>query len=158
LHPENNVASTWENKRQDLHQQLIDWNLSVPGSGTEAAQKAVVEWTAIVLALPRVLRHLPLFRLKIRIQGLVEPCRGPCVLIGNNEYRLTVPAFGRRDGLDRGELCVYVAKVQSRTSMFSLACRCILGLLDQQRDLRIFKGDTADISSRRSRLARCVRR
>jgi diacylglycerol kinase family enzyme len=36
--------------------------------------------------------------------------------------------------------------------MFSLACRCILGLLDQQRDLRIFKGDTADISSRRSRL------
>ena len=36
--------------------------------------------------------------------------------------------------------------------MFLLACRCILGLLDQQRDLRIFKGDTADISSRRSRL------
>jgi diacylglycerol kinase family enzyme len=33
--------------------------------------------------------------------------------------------------------------------MFSLACRCILGLPDQQRDLRIFK---ADISSRRSRL------
>src|SRR3984957_2449818 len=115
-------------------------------------RRRLSKWTAIVLALPRVLRHLPLFRLKIRIQGLVEPCRSPCVLIGNNEYRLTVPAFGRRDRLDRGELCVYIAKVQSRTSMFSLACRCILGLLDQQRDLRIFKGDTADISSRRSRL------
>jgi diacylglycerol kinase family enzyme len=115
-------------------------------------RKRLSKWTAIVLGLPRVLRHLPLFRLRIRIQGLVEPCRSPCVLIGNNEYRLTVPAFGRRDRLDRGELCLYVAKAQSPQSLFWLACRCILGLLDQQRDLRIFKGDTADISSRRSRL------
>jgi diacylglycerol kinase family enzyme len=115
-------------------------------------RRRLSKWTAMVLALPRVLRHLPLFRLKIGIQGLVEPCRSPCVLIGNNEYRLTVPAFGRRDRLDRGELCLYVAKVQSRLSMFWLACRCIFGLLDQQRDLRIFKGGMADISSRRSKL------
>jgi diacylglycerol kinase family enzyme len=115
-------------------------------------RRRLSKWTAMVLALPRVLRHLPLFRLKIGIQGLVEPCRSPCVLIGNNEYHLTVPAFGRRDRLDRGELCLYVAKVQSRLSMFWLACRCIFGLLDQQRDLRIFKGGMADISSRRSKL------
>jgi len=52
----------------------------------------------------------------------------------------------------RGELCLYVAKTQGRLSMFWLACRCILGLVKQQRDLRIFKGATADISARRSRL------
>jgi diacylglycerol kinase family enzyme len=115
-------------------------------------RKRLSKWTAIVLGLPRVLRHLPLFRLRIRIQGLVEPCRSPCVLIGNNEYRLTVPAFGRRDKLDRGELCLYVAKTQSPQSLFWLVCRRILGLLGQQRDLRIFKGATADISSHRSRL------
>src|ERR1700738_1797009 len=115
-------------------------------------RRRLSKWTAMVLALPRVLRHLPLFRLKIGIQGLVEPSRSACVVSGNNEYRLTVPAFGRRDRLDRGELCVYVAKRQSRVSMFWLACRGIFGLLDQQRDLRIFKGGMADISSRRSKL------
>jgi diacylglycerol kinase family enzyme len=49
-------------------------------------------------------------------------------------------------------LCLYLAKAQSPLSLFWLACRCILGLLDQQRDLRIFKGETSDISSHRSRI------
>jgi diacylglycerol kinase family enzyme len=49
-------------------------------------------------------------------------------------------------------LCLYVARTQGRLSMFWLACRCILGLVRQQRDLRIFKGATADINARRSRL------
>lgn len=115
-------------------------------------RKRLSKWTAIVLALPRAIWHLPLFQLRIRIQGFIETCRSPCVLIGNNEYRLTVPAFGRRDRLDRGELCLYLAKAQSPLSLFWLACRCILGLLDQQRDLRIFKGETSDISSHRSRI------
>jgi diacylglycerol kinase family enzyme len=110
-------------------------------------RRRLSKWTAMALALPRVLRHLPVFQLTIRIQGLVEPCRSPCVFIGNNEYRLTVPAFGRRDSLDRGELCVYVAKVQSR---FWPAYRSIFGRLDQQRDLRTFKGGAADISSQRN--------
>jgi diacylglycerol kinase family enzyme len=36
--------------------------------------------------------------------------------------------------------------------MIRLACRSVLGLLEQQRDLRIFKRGTADISADRSRL------
>jgi diacylglycerol kinase family enzyme len=110
------------------------------------------KWTAMIPAALRVLRHLPLFRLTIHIQGVFETCHSPCVFVGNNEYRLAVPAFGRRERLDQGELCLYVAKAKSRLSLFRLACRCVLGLLDQQRDLRILKGRTADISARRSRL------
>jgi diacylglycerol kinase family enzyme len=110
------------------------------------------KWIAFALTLPRVLWHLPLFRLQIRVQGAVERCKSPCVLIGNNEYRLTIPAFGRRERLDRHEICIYVAKVQSPQSLFWLACRCILGRINQQRDLRIFRGDTAEVHSRRRRL------
>ena len=115
-------------------------------------RKRLSKWIAMMLAMARVLRNLPLFRLTIVVEGNVEPCRSPCVLVGNNEYRITVPGFGTRERLDRGELCLYVAKTQGRLSMFWLACRCILGLVRQQRDLRIFKGATADISARRSRL------
>jgi diacylglycerol kinase family enzyme len=115
-------------------------------------RKRLSKWIAMILAMPRVLRNLPLFRLTILVEGNVEPCRSPCVFVGNNEYRITGLGFGTRERLDRGELCVYVAKTQGRLSMFWLACRCILGLVKQQRDLRIFKGASADISARRSRL------
>jgi hypothetical protein len=33
--------------------------------------------------------------------------------------------------------------------LFWLACRCILGFVDQERDLRILRGATAGIGSRR---------
>jgi diacylglycerol kinase family enzyme len=115
-------------------------------------RKRLSKWIAVVLALPRVLRNLPLFRLTIAVEGTVEPCRSPIVFVGNNEYRMSVPRFGRRERLDGGELCVYVANAQGRLAMFWLACRCILGLASQQRDLRIFKGASADISARRKRL------
>jgi diacylglycerol kinase family enzyme len=112
----------------------------------------ISKWAAMILALPRFLRHLPVFRLTISAAGSIEPCRSPCVLVGNNEYRLTVPAFGRRERLDRGELCAYVAKAQSVLSLFVLACRCMLGAFDLRRDLRIIKADSADVSARRKRL------
>jgi diacylglycerol kinase family enzyme len=115
-------------------------------------RKRLSKWIAMALALPRVLRNLPLFRLTIAVEGTVEPCRSPIVFVGNNEYRMNVPRFGRRERLDGGELCVYVANTQGRLAMFWLACRCILGLASLQRDLRIFKGASADISARRKRL------
>jgi diacylglycerol kinase family enzyme len=115
-------------------------------------RKRLSKWIAMMLAMPRVLRHLPLFRLTIVVEGNVEPCRSPCVLVGNNEYRMTVPGLGTRERLDGGALCLYVAKTQGRLAMVWLAFRCMLGLVKQQRDLRIFKGATADISARRRHL------
>jgi diacylglycerol kinase family enzyme len=115
-------------------------------------RRRLSKWIAMMLAMPRVLRNLPLFRLTIVVEGTVEPCRSPCVLVGNNEYRMTVPGFGTRERLDGGALCLYVAKTQGRLALFWLACRCILGFARAQRDLRIFKGASADISARRSRL------
>jgi diacylglycerol kinase family enzyme len=105
--------------------------------------------TAMILAGLRVLRHLPLFKLMVRVEGRRESIRSPCVFVGNNEYRLALPAFGTRERLDRGELCLYAAKAQNRLSLFWLACRCILGLVNQKRNLRIFKGGTAEITARR---------
>jgi diacylglycerol kinase family enzyme len=115
----------------------------------ERRRKRLSKWMAMILAGLRVLRNLPLFRLRVRIEGLSALVRSPCVFVGNNEYHLRLPAFGGRERLDRGELCLYAAKAENRLSLFWLGCRCILGSVDQQRDLRIFKGRTAEISTRR---------
>jgi diacylglycerol kinase family enzyme len=115
-------------------------------------RKKLSKWMAMILAAPRVLRNLPLFRVTVRVEGLVEPFRSPCVFVGNNEYRLALPGVGRRERLDGGELAVYVAKAQGRLSLLWLACRCIFGRVDQERDLRIFKVEAAEISTRRRRV------
>jgi diacylglycerol kinase family enzyme len=110
------------------------------------------KWAAMTLAGFRVLRHLPMRRLTICAEGSIEPCRSPSVFIGNNEYSLAAPAFGTRERLDGGELCIYIAKSQSRLGLFKLACRAILGRLVQPRDLRAMTVSKAEIRSRSSRL------
>ena len=115
-------------------------------------RRGLVKWAAMLLAGLRTLRHFPMRRLSICGEGWVEPVRSPCVFVGNNEYRLSVPGFGRRERTDGGELCVYVAKQQSRLGLFWLALRTYLGFLAQERDLRTFKLTTVEISARRRRL------
>jgi diacylglycerol kinase family enzyme len=110
------------------------------------------KWVAMLLAGLRVLWHLPVFRLRIRIEEQAEPVRSPSVLIGNNAYNLSVPAFGRRERLDEGKLYLYVAEARTRLALFWLACRCLLGKVDEQHDLRILSAVTAEISTRRKRL------
>jgi diacylglycerol kinase family enzyme len=116
------------------------------------SRQGLSKWTAMILAAFRVLRHLPIRRLWISTEGSSEPCRSPSVFLGNNEYSLTPLAFGRRERLDEGKLAIYVAKAQSRLALFRLACRAILGLLDQQVDLRAMKVAKAEIRSRSSKL------
>ena len=48
-------------------------------------RKRLSKWTALMLAMPRVLRNLPLFRLTVAVEGTVGPCRSPCALVGNND-------------------------------------------------------------------------
>jgi len=109
------------------------------------------KWVAMALAGLRVLWHLPVFRLSIRVEGQAEPYRSPSVLIGNNAYNLSVPAFGSRETLNEGRLYLYVAEARTRLALFWLACRCLFGNVDQQHDLRILNGLSAEISTRHRR-------
>jgi diacylglycerol kinase family enzyme len=116
----------------------------------ERRRRRLSKWAAMALAAARVLRHLPLFRLRIRVEGAGEVVvRSPCVFVGNNEYRLELPALGTRARFDRGELCIYAARGERPPALVRLGLRCILGTLDQERDLGIFKGMSVEVGSRR---------
>jgi diacylglycerol kinase family enzyme len=116
------------------------------------AQHGQAKWVATFWAVLRTLRYLPRRRLSIRAQGWTEPCRTPCLFVGNNEYGLAGPSLGKRARLDDGELWLYVARQQSRTSLVWLALRAALGLIDQARDLRVLRVKSAEIDGRTSRL------
>jgi diacylglycerol kinase family enzyme len=115
------------------------------------ARKGMSKWPAMFLAGLRALRNLPLRRLRIRAGGWQHAVRSPCVFIGNNRYDLKGPSFGSRERLDAGELCLCVAKEQSRFRLLWLAVKCATGLVDQ-RDLRILTLATLEVGSRRNRL------
>jgi len=110
------------------------------------------KWTAMIVAGLRVLRHLPFRKLSVCAEGWAEPCRSPCVLVGNNAYRVVVPALGRRERLDEGALFLYVAKARGRLGLLWLAARTILGRLNRSDELRILKIGTAEIRSRQRRV------
>jgi diacylglycerol kinase family enzyme len=110
------------------------------------------KWPAMILAGFTAIRNFPLRRLSICGEGWTEPCRSPCVFVGNNTYQLSGPSLGSRARLDEGRLCLYVAKQQSLGGLLWLAVRCIFGLLDQPRDLRTLVLPAVEISSRERRL------
>jgi diacylglycerol kinase family enzyme len=110
------------------------------------------KWFAMVCAALRALRYSPVRRLWIGAEGRSEAFRSPAVFVGNNVYQITGPSLGTRKSLSGGELCLYVAKAQSRAKLLWLACRCVFGMIDQQRDLRMVTLPAIEVGSRNRRL------
>ncbi len=110
------------------------------------------KWAAMSLAFLRMLRRFPRRRLSICIEGREHPCVSPCIFVGNNAYSVDLLAFGKREALDGGELCLYVAKAASPAGLVSLTFRAAFGRLDQARDFETIRTHTLEIRSRASRL------
>jgi diacylglycerol kinase family enzyme len=110
------------------------------------------KWLATALAIFRILQQFPIHRLSIFANGAQQPVRTPCLFVGNNHYGLTPLTLGQRHSLEAGELCLYVAKQQSRIGLLWLAVRSSFGLIDRTRDLRTLNVAAAEIRSRKSRL------
>jgi len=89
---------------------------------------------AMLVASLRALRHFKRRRLTIRVEGQKQPIVTPLLFVGNNVYDVSLFALGRREALDRGELCLYALLARNRRQMVGLALRRFVERLDQQRD------------------------
>jgi diacylglycerol kinase family enzyme len=84
--------------------------------------------------------------LTIRAAGDRMDRRTPCVFVGNNLYDLA--AMGARKDIDRGELCVYVVKRQTRLGLLALPVMVALDRTDPERDVERLVGPSFDITAR----------
>lgn len=89
---------------------------------------------AMLRAGLRALRAFRRRRLWLSAPGLEAPLRTPLLFVGNNRYRVSLFALGRREALDAGELCVYAIRARSRAHLLAAGLRGLVGRLDQQRD------------------------
>ena len=112
----------------------------------------MAKWTAMALALWRVLRRFPLRRITLIVQGTAEVHRTPCLFVGNNQYGISALSLGKRDRLDAGALWLHVAKPRSRGGFLWMVGRMALGFVDIGRDLTTLKADAVEIQAAASRL------
>jgi diacylglycerol kinase family enzyme len=102
---------------------------------------------AFVLAAFRLLRLFPLRRVSVRTADLTEIWRTPCLFVGNNQYLLELFALGRRPRLNGGKLWIYIARQQTRISLVWFTFKCLTGLTDPAKDLRVFHVESVEIGS-----------
>lgn len=110
------------------------------------------KWMAGVIAFGRVLRDFPLHRFTISTGQSVRPRKTPCAFVGNNFYAVSPPALGERATIDRGELCVYIARRQSRIGWLALVIKAIFRGLSPAADFELVRVAAVEIASHRRRL------
>jgi diacylglycerol kinase family enzyme len=92
-------------------------------------------------------------RLLVRIAGRAEPIETPLLFVGNNRYKMTPLALGRRDAIDRGKLCLYAPLARSPLHFLWIAVRAVLGGERDLDDIVTIDAEEAEIASIQPRLA-----
>jgi diacylglycerol kinase family enzyme len=109
---------------------------------------------AMLVASLRALYRFSRRRLTIRLAGGQAPIETPLLFVGNNRYDTQLFALGRREAIDRGELCLYAPLARGRFHFVALAMRSLLGRLDQVRDFVNLDGiEAVEVDSSRKLLA-----
>ncbi len=110
------------------------------------------KWLAMFFAIASLFNRFPLVTIRVMGDGAPFERRTPFVFIGNNIYELSLFRLGGRSALDKGCLCVYIARRHTRRGILLLAFRAVFGLLNQSRDFDSFCVTGLSIQTPRRRL------
>lgn len=110
------------------------------------------KWTAMTIAMFRGLRRFPLVKVRLETDSESVVRQTPMVFIGNNLYQIDLLNIGKRNCLDKGELWLYLANVQSRWGLIKLTMRAMVGRLQQSRDFESLCLQECWIDSKRHQL------
>jgi diacylglycerol kinase family enzyme len=88
-------------------------------------QRGWGKWSAMLLAVCRVLWRFPLLAVRIATPEGSVLTKTPFVFVGNNEYETGIRLLGQRQRLDRGALAVYTIRTSGRLAMLWLVLRAM---------------------------------
>jgi len=108
---------------------------------------------AMLVASARTLMWFRHHRLTLTVTGNdTEVVETPLLFVGNNDYKLDMPAAGRRQKLDAGHLSVLVMPNAGRLGIFAAVFRALVGRTRSDDMERIEGVETLRVTSSRSRL------
>ena len=77
----------------------------------------------------------------------------PLLFVGNNDYRVALPAAGQRTSLEDGELSVFVLRKKGRLGLAAASLRALVGLQRESDMIRLDHVQRLRVGSHRSHLA-----
>ena len=83
---------------------------------------------AMLVASLRTLARFHHQRLRLSADGGEARVDTPLLFVGNNDYRLALPAAGQRDRVDDGRLCVMVMRKKGVPGFLAAVARALLGI------------------------------
>lgn len=106
---------------------------------------------AMLVASARTLARLHRHRLTLTVNGNdKEVVETSLLFVGNNDYKLAMPAAGRRQKLDAGHLSVLVMANKGRAGMIAAVLRALVGHARPDDMERIDNVETLRVTGRRS--------
>jgi len=107
---------------------------------------------AMLVASSRTLMRFHHQRLRLSVDGGEARVDTPLLFVGNNDYRLALPAAGQRDRLDDGQLCVMVMRKKGVPGFLAAVTRALLGIQRTDDMVRIDGVHRLRVDSDRSTL------
>jgi diacylglycerol kinase family enzyme len=95
------------------------------------------KWLAMLFAFVSVLRRYPTVSVRIALGNGVHQQTTPFLFVSNGRYETDLFQLGRRQGIDAGELCLYLTRHSGRWALVRLALRALFGLLEQEKDFNL---------------------
>ena len=110
------------------------------------------KWLALLVASARTLARFGHQRLNLTVNGRSAQADTPLLFVGNNDYRLELPAAGSRESLSDGKLGVLVMRSKGRAGFVGATVRALLGRTRGNDMVRLDNVQTLRVDSRRSSL------
>lgn len=118
----------------------------------ERKTRGLSKLPAMLLAVARVLWRFPLLAVCVESAERTLATKTPFVFFGNNEYGTNIFSLGKREHLDRGELCVHTVRVRSRLHMLWTIVRALFGRVEQVATIETQHVTEAQVLSKKREL------
>ena len=107
---------------------------------------------AMIVASARALLRFNHQRLTLTVNDEQARVDTPLLFVGNNEYRIGLPAAGRRESLQDGMLDVLVMRKKTRRGLIAASIRALAGRARRDDMVRLENVERLQVGSRRSHL------
>lgn len=112
---------------------------------------------AMLVASARTLGRFRHERLSITINEAEKATlETPLLFVGNNDYRVALPAPGKRESIEDGQLSVFVLRKKGRLGLAAATIRTLLGITRQDDMIRLDDVQRLRVASTRAHLAVAV--
>ncbi len=108
---------------------------------------------AMIVASIRTLVRFGHQRLTLTVNDRKGQVDTPLLFVGNNDYRIDLPAAGERESLDAGKLCVLVMRKKTRRGLIAATARALLNRSRPDDMVRLEDAERLQVSSRKRMLA-----